>query len=431
MQNYLNSNTLEIYFETYGCTANQNSTEIMKGLVSQSGLNLTNNTELADIIVINSCIVKSPTEEKIRRRLEDLQKKFPNKKFILAGCMPRLLKDKFQKPNLYLLDTTHSRDIGNLIKDIYENNYEQEKYLKQRKETKVLTPKISQNKIIATTQISEGCLGNCTYCITRLAKGKLNSFSQDDIINSIKRDIQAGSKEIWITSQDNASYGLEQSIKENYQLPELLKKILEIPGNFKIRLGMSNPNHVLKILEQLIEIYKNPKMFKFIHLPIQSGSDKVLKDMNRGYTKKDILKIINKFKKEIPDILISTDIIVGYPTETEQDFQETLDLISEIKPEILNKSNFYSRPGTQASKLKLLNPEIVKKRAKKLDKLHLEICKNIQKEFIEKNKDNSIKVLVDKKGWQGTYLARADNYKLVVVHSQDKTKNLLGKFVNV
>ena len=132
MQNYLNTNTPEIYFETYGCTANKNSTEILKGIVHQVGLNLTTSVELADIIVINSCILKSPTEEKIRRRLSDLIKKYPEKKFILTGCMPRLLKDKFQKQNLFLLDTSHMKDVSNLIQDIYSGQYKEEKYLKQR-----------------------------------------------------------------------------------------------------------------------------------------------------------------------------------------------------------------------------------------------------------------------------------------------------------
>lgn len=411
---------MEIYFETYGCTANYNSTEIMKGLVKQAGLNITENYDYADLIIINSCIVKEPTEEKIRRKVFDLLKK--NKKVILAGCMPRLnLKYLEEKKNLYLLDTHHIKQINELIQDISNEDYNPEKYLSKRNEIKSDLPKISKEKLIGINQISEGCLGECSYCIVKIAKGKLFSYPEEKIIESVKKDLQAGCKEIWITSQDNAAYGNEE---KKFELPNLLKKILSLPGNFYLRIGMMNPNNVLKILPELIEIYRHPKMFKFLHLPIQSGSDRILNSMNRKYKKKDILKIINEFKKEIPEITISTDIIVGYPGETEEDFQETLDLIEEIKPEMLNRSNFYPRPNTLAEKMKQISPEKMKERATKLMELHLEICKQNQKKY----ESWEGKVLVDQKGFGKTYLARSNNYKLFGIHSD---KKIIGKLMNV
>ena len=410
---------LEVYFETYGCTANLNSTEIMKGLVKQAGLNITSNPNYSDLVIINSCIVKQPTQEKVRRKVSDLLKQ--GKKVILTGCMPRLNQKRLQKENLFLLDTSHIKDIINLIQDIKENQYDADKYLKHRSELKLNLPKISSERFIGITQISEGCLGECTYCIVRLAKGKLNSYPKEQIIKSVKKDLQAGGKEIWITSQDNASYGNEE---DKYLLPELLKEILELQGNFYLRLGMMNPNNVLEILPELIEIYKNKKMFKFLHLPIQSGSDKVLKEMNRKYSKEDVLKIISEFKKQIPNITISTDIIVGYPTETKKDFQETIDLIKKIKPEILNRSNYGPRPNTPASKLKPLPPKEMSKRATQLMKLHLEICKENQKPWLNKE----VEVLVDKKGFHNTYLARSQEYKLFAVQAN---KKILGKKIKV
>jgi len=410
----------ELYFETYGCTANQNSTEIMKGLVKQAGLNITSNISYADLIVINSCIVKSPTEEKIRRRIQELLKK--GKKIILAGCMPAFLpKSIREQNNLFLLDIHHIKDIVNLLKDIKTNQYNPEKYLKKQNETKLCLPKISGEKFIGITQISEGCLGECSYCIVKLAKGKLFSYPKEKIIENVKNDLNAGCKEIWISSQNNASYGKEQG---KYLLPELLKEIAELPGNFFIRLGMVNPDDFIKILPEIIEIYKNKKMFKFIHMPIQSGSNKILKSMNRKYTNEDILKIMSSLKKEFPDIIIATDIIVGFPGETEEDFQETIKIIKEIKPEILNRSNFYPRPNTAAAKLEQLASEIINKRANEIMNLHLEICKDIQKRYL----GETLHVLVDQKGFENTYLSRDKNYKLIVVHSKEK---ILGKFINV
>jgi len=410
----------EVYFETYGCTANQNSTEIMQGLIKQAKLNITKNKDFADLIVINSCIVKEPTEQKIRQRVLEFLKQ--GKKVILAGCMPRFLDKEFkEKNNLYLLNTSHIKDIINLIRDIKTNNYEEEKYLKERNEVKLMLPKISKEKFIGITQISEGCLGECNYCIVKLAKGKLFSYPREKIIQSVTSDLENGCKEIWLTSQDNASYGTEQG---KLLLPELLREILEIKHRFFLRLGMTNPDNILKILPELIEIYKNEKMFKFLHIPVQSGSNKILRLMNRKYTREDVLKIVGEFRKYFPDITISTDIIVGFPGETEEDFQETLDLIREMKPEILNRSNFYPRRNTEAAKLKQILAKITNDRATKLMKLHLEICNSIQEKF----KNTQKRVLVDQKGFPGTYLARDENYKLFAVPSRE---NILGKIMNV
>ncbi len=410
---------MELYFESYGCTANYNSTEIMKGLVKQAGFDLTSNIDYADLVIINSCIVKEPTEEKIRRRVSDLLKQ--GKKVILTGCMPRLNKDKLQKRNLFLLDTSQIRNIVNLIDDIYSNNYS-EKYLRSRNEIKLNLSKIPKDKLIGITQISEGCLGNCSYCITRLAKGRLFSYPKEDIVKSVKRDLESGAKEIWLTSQDCASYGNDYG---RYLLPELLNEIVKINKNFFIRIGMSNPNNVLKILPDLIDIYKNKKIFKFLHIPLQSGSNNILKLMKRKYTKEDFMRIVREFRREFPHIHISTDVIVGFPEETQEDFEETYELIKEIKPETINVSKFWPRPRTSAEKMKnQINTETKKSRAIKILRLHNDLCNRSQRKFI----NTRHKVFVDKIGWPGTYLARDENYKLFAIPSRDK---ILGKKLNV
>ncbi|MFW6283072.1 MAG: tRNA (N(6)-L-threonylcarbamoyladenosine(37)-C(2))-methylthiotransferase [Minisyncoccales bacterium] len=421
---------LDVYFETYGCTANYNSTEIMRGIVVNSGLNLTSDIKRADIIVINSCIVKEPTEEKIRRRVSDLLKNFQDKKIILAGCMPRINKERLQKDNLYLIDTSQIKNLSNLIKDIYNNDYEPEKYLKKRNETKLCLPKSPEHKLIGITQISEGCLGNCSYCITRFAKGKLFSYPEEKIIESVKSDLNAGCREIWLTSQDNASYGLDFEEPKRV-LPELINKIISLPHRFYLRIGMMNPDNVFPVLDELIEVYKNKKVFKFLHIPVQSGSNRILKSMNRNYTKEDFLKIINSFRREFPDIHISTDVIIGYPGETEEDFNETFNLIKEIRPETINMSKFWPRPGTPAAAPEFQSKKIpqkeLKKRVLKIARLHKEICIKEQEKFL-----NTIhNVLVDQKGLPGfpnTYLGRNQNYKLFAITSD---KKILGKQVNL
>src|SRR3989339_403397 len=384
---------LEVYFESYGCSANYNSTEIMKGLVKQAGLNITSNIDFADLVVINSCIVKEPTEEKIRRKVQDLS--HAGKKVILAGCMAKLRKKSFLNyDSVYLLGTNHIKDINNLIQEIVDGTYDTEKYLDNHSEVKVNVSKISDEKYIGINQISEGCLGTCTYCITRLAKGKLFSYPSEKIIESVKNDVMSGCKEIWITSQDNASYNSEISKDISKDgLVQLLEEIIKIKG-------------------------------KFLHIPIQSGSNKILKDMNRKYTREDVLKIVNKFKKEIPNIIFSTDVIVGYPGETKKDFEDTLDIVKQINPEILNRSKFWPRPQTPAEKLKPISKDEMNKRSLELANLHLQMCKDNQKKWI----GWVGKVLIDKKGFGNTYLARSPEYKLFAVQSKDK---ILGKIVKI
>ena len=414
------------YIETYGCSANQNNSEILAGILSQHGFIITNNPELAEIIILNTCVVKSKTESKIKRRIQDLSKK--SKLLVIAGCMPETDAKKLKKlnPNLLLLGTHHFREIINLIRDWQENKLDLEKqneYLSNKNETKLNLPKKPENKLISIHQISEGCLGNCTYCKTRIAKGKLFSYPQAEILKSIESDLSNGAKEIWLTSQDNAAYGMDKGKSE---LPTLLKKILELKHKFKLRLGMCDPNNLLPILSELLELYKNPKMFKFLHIPIQSASNPVLRHMNRLYSIEQAQQIINKFREVFPDMVIATDIIVGYPIENQDDHKLNLDFISKFKPDVLNISKFSSHKNTPAGKLKVLSADIVSKRTTELMKEHLKTAKENKQKFLGK----TINAIVEEKLPESENLLRGhdDNYNIVLLKG-DKT--LLGKTLQV
>jgi len=411
-----------IFIETYGCSANQNNSEIMAGLLSQSGFLITNNEELADIIIINTCVVKSKTESKIKRRIQDLKSK---KLVIITGCMPetdiKAIK-KLNKSSIFL-GTHHFKDIVKIIRDYQEKNLDekkQEEYLKKINEEKLNLPKIPQNKLISIHQISEGCLGNCSFCKAKIAKGKLFSYPQENIIKSIENDLQSGAKEIWLTSQDCASYGLD---RDKTELPELLNKILNLKNNFKLRLGMMNPNNVLPILDELIKIYKNKKMYKFIHIPIQSASNKLLGNMNRFYKIREAEKIINVFQKEFPTITIATDIIAGYPTETQEDHKQNLEFITKFKPSVLNLSKFSKHKSTPAGKLKELPNKIVKQRTTELMKEHRRTAEENKKVFLTKE----IEVFIDKKISENLYEARDENYNIVLIKAG---KENLGRNVS-
>lgn len=418
------------YIETFGCSANQNNSEIMAGILGRAGFLVTNNPEIAEIIIINTCIVKSKTESKIKRRIQDLRKdaKTKDKLMIIAGCMPETDFKKLKKLDgkAIFLGTHHFKDILNLIRDFYENKLDEKKrqyYLSKQNEIKLNLPKKPQNPLVSIHQISEGCLGNCSFCKARLAKGMLFSYPKGEILKSIESDLQNGAKEIWLTSQDNAAYGMDRCGKS--ELPDLLKEILSLKHKFKLRLGMMNPNNVLPIIDDLIGVYKDKKMFKFLHIPIQSASNKILKDMNRFYTIEQAESIKTKFKKDFPEMTISTDIIVGYPTETGEDYQKNVDFLKDFKPDILNLSKFSSHKETLAGKLKVLsNSIIIRKRTKEIMQVHRETARQAKQKYLNR----TIKVLVDKKIAENLHQARDENYNLILVECG---KENLGREIEV
>jgi MiaB/RimO family radical SAM methylthiotransferase len=232
--------------------------------------------------------------------------------------------------------------------------------------------------------------------------------------------LKEGCKEIWITSQDNGCYGLDT----NTNLPELLKQITKINGRFFIRVGMMSPTFVKIFTKELVEAYKSEKIFKFLHLPVEAGSDRVLKLMKRGYKTKDFLNIVKEFRKKFPLLTLATDIIVGFPGEKTKDFEMTVKLIKEVKPDVVNISKFGVRPGTEAEKMRQLPYKVVKKRSARLT----QIVKKLQLKQNKKWLDWKGNILVDEIGKKGTFIGRNFAYKPVVIHS---SQNLLGKFVKV
>lgn len=401
----------KIKFITFGCSNNFAETEIMTGLAKKEGFELVESGE--DITIINVCNVKGPSINKALKILKD------KKKAIITGCVNKHVVEKIKKikKEVSILDTNHIKDIVNTLRLLEQNTYI-EKW-GQNKIIKCDLPKIRKNKIINILPIGSGCNYNCTFCATKLSKGKLFSFPEESIISEAKKSIKDGCKEIWITSQDTGAYG--QDINKN--LPALLNKILLIEGNYFIRLGMTNPNHIIKNIEEYIKIFKNPKMFKFIHIPVQSGSNKLLKEMKRPHKVQDYEKIIKKLKKAIPDMTISTDLIIGYPLETDNDFKKSMKLLEKTKPDVLNISKFWAMEGTKAKELKPLPSEIIKQRA-------LETKKTFDKIALKNNKKWigwEGKILIDEKGKNNTMIGRNQSYKPIIV----KQKHKLGEIISV
>jgi len=352
---------MKVFIKTYGCQANINDSEILAGSLEKQGHKIVETEEEADKIIINSCSVKNKTQSKIIYYISQLEN--DGKSIEVGGCLPSTLDLKKRFPNISIIDTINTNKLN--------------------------TPIYRNNKEIGIIQISQGCLNTCTFCATKLARGNLKSYRPGDIKRQFEKAIKAGCKIIYLTSQDNGCYG--KDIKTS--LPELVKELLAVEGEYKIRIGMMNPWHLRKINKNLIEVYKDKRIQPFLHIPVQSGSEKVLKEMKRIHTVKEFKETVNLFRKEIPDIDIATDIIVGFPSETEQDFQDTLNLIKVIKPEIINIAAFSSRPKTKAAKMKQIASEIIKERTKRLNDLYLSYRPQVEERFLEKNKSKKLAVI--------------------------------------
>ena len=205
-------------------------------------------------------------------------------------------------------------------------------------------------------------------------------------------------------------------------LPELLERISEIEGDFRVRVGMMNPHHAVRMLDDLVEAFRSEKIYKFVHVPVQSGDEKVLKDMGRAHTVEDYEEVVSTFRRNFDDVMISTDIIVGFPTETEEAFVKSYELIRRTEPEIVNITRFSKRPFTPASKLKDIPDWIKKERSRRLTRLAREIGLKRNRRFLGKR----LRVLVTKRGKGDTFMARADSYRPVIV-----SEGRLGEFLTV
>jgi len=251
--------------------------------------------------------------------------------------------------------------------------------------SKVGIPKVRLNPAVGIVEIANGCMSECTFCQTKLAKGDLQSYRIGDITRQVKRELADGCKEVWLSSTDNGCYGLD--IDED--LSSLIDQVVQIPKDFRIRVGMMNPMFMPRIRDNLLKSFENSKVFRFLHIPVQSGSNVVLNDMKRGHTVETFKNVVNKFRTKFGSFTISTDIIIGYPTETQENFEETIELLKETTPDIVNISRYSRRPGTIAAEMPQIDMSEVKRRSKQATEL-------INKISLENNKKWV--------GWKGNVL---------------------------
>ncbi len=408
----------KVYFQTHGCSTNFSETEVMQGLLKEAGFEIVGEGEDSDIIVINICTVKG--EDTALREIRKLTEKFPDKKLIVAGCISREIIDSIREitEDAPLIGTHNIKSIVEVVEELINDNVVE--VLAKENEVKINLPKVRKNSVVGIVPILSGCNNECSYCSVKLIKGRLFSYSIESVVKEVKNSLKEGCKEIWITSMDNASYGLDEG---NRKLPQLMKEVLAINRDFFVRIGMMNPGDLKPIMNEMIDIYKNPKVFKFLHIPVQSGNDEILALMNRKYKVDDFKEIVRMFRREIPNISISTDIIAGFPTETEEQFKDSLDLIKELKPDVLNISMFKPRARTRSSQMEQLAPGVSKGRTRLLT----DIFSNISRMNNEKWINWQGKILIDEVGKEDSFIGRNIFYKPVIIRGDVK----VGDVVNV
>ncbi|KAI4837281.1 radical SAM protein [Plasmodium brasilianum] len=346
-------------------------------------------------------------------------------KIIVCGCVPQAEKDMEIFENISLVGVNNIDKIVDVVENVIKGYHV--KYLKQSKKmTSLNLPKIRKNKYIEIININNGCLGNCTYCKTKFARGDLVSYNISDIVNRIKYVCsEENIKEIWLTSEDTGAYGIDLDLN----IAILLKQILECVehGDVMIRLGMTNPPYILKHVKDICNLLKHKNMYEFIHIPVQSASNNVLKNMNREYNIEDFIYVVENLRKHVPNITISTDIICGFPYETVDDHNETIHLIKKYKFPILNISQFYPRKGTVAYNMKKINTKIVKNRSREVTDVFLSYKNNY--DFLQGTIQNVLFTELSSKSEH--IIGHTKQYvKVLLSNKENQNIHLLGHFTS-
>lgn len=391
-------NNLKYYIKTYGCQMNVHESEKLAGMLRSLGYTETDNMSDSDVIVFNTCCIRDGCEQKVFGNLgniKNLKKKKPNLITAICGCLTQAdgrkdyIKTKF--PYINIVFGTHNiTEFKNYIIEYTKNRqniydiWESEKAINEDVDMYRTSGKN------AWVNIMYGCNNFCTYCIVPYVRGRERSRTMEDIINEVKGLVKEGYKTVTLLGQNVNSYGNDIN-DDNVTFKNLLHRLCEIEGDFKIKFMTSHPKDLTE--EVITEIATQDKLAKYIHLPIQSGSNRILKLMNRKYTKEQYLKLIDLIREKMPQCAISTDIIVGFPNETEEDFNETYELIKNIRYDGVFAFMYSPRTGTVAEKMENQIPEQIKnERVNKLLKLSKGITREKTKECVGKTFD----VLIDK-----------------------------------
>lgn len=392
--------------EVFGCSANLADSEMASGLLAEAGHTLVSQPEMADVSLVMTCTVKTPTENRVVKRIRELSA--IGVSLVVAGCMPKAQRELVAEiapeasmvgPDdlLKVVDVVEAALAGERVEEIHGNSLD-----------RTCISRVRVNPVIHIAPIASGCLGSCSYCIVRRARGRLHSFRADMIVEDARRAIEEGCREIWVTAEDTAAYRWR-----DVRLPQLLKDLSDLEGRFYIRVGMMTPNEAETIMEELIEAYRSPKVFKFLHAPVQSGDNCVLRRMRRRYTVDGFRGFVERIRGAFPLLSLSTDIICGFPGETEEQFGESLRLVDEVAPAVLNISRFWPRPGTEAA---VMEGQLHGRETKRRSRMLTHLWRRLSLKGNQRWSGWRGEVIVDKVGRGDSMIGRNFAYKPVVIN---------------
>ena len=393
---------MRYFVESYGCTMNYGEGGRLSERMCELGYEEVSSPESADVVILNTCTVVDTTEKKMIRRMSELRK--AGKEVIVTGCMAKVQTNRvlIRLPDSLIIPPDRYSEFSSVVSGRYG-----------------AFPAGTEKEPLPILPIAQGCLGDCSYCITKLARGRLSSYSPDELVRRFDKIVENGGREILITAQDTGCYGFD--IRTD--LPSLLRRMLENEGDFMIRIGMMNPDSLIPIADDLLGVMKDPRIYRFLHIPVQSGSDTVLKGMNRSYSTEEFFTLVEKLRSVYPDISISTDLISGFPGETDEDHRKSIDLIGKLRADTVNITRFSSRPGTEAALMEQVHGRISKDRSAELTEMKNRVEYENNTQLIGRKERG----LITEFGKEGTMIARTQNYRPVAIRS-DKP---IGTFVNI
>jgi MiaB-like tRNA modifying enzyme len=396
--------------KTFGCSSNRAETAALEGLLGDGGFEVVYEAASAEAVVINTCTVRRDTELRVMKYIFSLS----GKMIVVTGCMaeaqPATIAAAFPQASI-----VSPHNLPMVAKALAAG--QRSVFLGHA--STPLGPAPYGKGVRHVVTISRGCLGECTYCIVRVAKGRLASVSPDKIVSSISLAVGKGAREVLISAQDTGVYGNDIGT----DLPALLHSMTRLTGDFRVRLGMFNPSSVAPFLQRLIEAYDAEKLYKFAHVPVQSGSNSVLRGMGRQYGVDDFRRVITSLRSRHPEMTLFTDIMVGFPGESEDDFKATCLLLEEIKPDKTHIARFSPRPRTPASQMRQLPEDVRKKRSAILTEISRRVQLGINSQWIGRVVNATV---VDSFA-KGGMIARTDEYKTVAIKGLEISR--MGKRV--
>ena len=347
-----------VYVEAYGCSASYADSEMISGIIRNGGHTLVADSCEADLSVMVTCSVKDATAKRMVHRMKVLG----SGPLVVAGCLPKAEPQTVARfaPRASMMGPN---SIGRTLQ-IVETALGGSRTvsLEDTDTSKIGLPKVRLNPAVGIVEIASGCMSECTFCQTKLAKGGLSSYRVGDVVRQVESEVADGCREVWLSSTDNGCYGLDIGS----DLPELVDAVSCIPRDFMVRVGMMNPMYMPRIRDALLASFESPRVYRFLHVPVQSGSDSVLAAMRRGHTSDTFRGAAKRFRERFGRFTIATDVIVGFPTETEDDFEKTVRLLEETRPDVVNLSRYSARPGTPAAEMKQVEVSEVKRRSRRV-----------------------------------------------------------------